>query len=173
MLNWKAGWKEAALPDVEALHALEGRVGQRLRTSDWFAFEQDQVDDFARAIRDWDPQHNDPVAARNGPFGGTIAHGYLGLSMTSHFMTEAGIPVQSSPELRGLNYGLDRVRFPHAIRVGAPARWHMDLLGYEQTPSGAVRLLLRTTIEMKGATKPSMVADAIFLYVPAGVDIRR
>jgi acyl dehydratase len=172
MARWNAGWKDTPLSDVEALRALEGRVGQRLRTSEWFAFEQDQVDAFARAIDDWDPQHNDPEAARNGPFGGTIAHGYMGLSMTSHFMKEAGIPVESSPELRGLNYGLDRVRFPHVIPVGKPLRWHMDLLAYEETPSGAVRLELRTTIEAKDAPKPSMVADAIFLYVPAGVDIR-
>jgi acyl dehydratase len=161
------------MSDVDRLQQLAGRVGSRLHTSDWFVFEQRQVDDFARVAGDWDPQHNDPVAARSGPFGGTIVHGYLGLSMISKWMSVAGIPVESSPELRGLNYGLNRVRFPHSLRVGAPARWHMDLQNYDVTPSGAVMLSLRTTIEIRDGPKPFMVADGLFAYFPAGIAISR
>jgi acyl dehydratase len=161
------------MSDVERLRALETHTGKRLRTSEWFTFEQREEDAFARLTGDWDAQHNDPLAARSGPFGGTIVHGYLGLSMTSKWMAEAGIPVESSPELRGLNYGLNRVRFPHPLRVGVPARWHMDLQGYEQTPSGAVLLTLRTTIEISDAAKPFMVADSLFLYLPGGVEAHR
>lgn len=149
---------------IDELRALRGRVGQHIYSSDWFTIDQLTVDEFAQLTGDWDRQHNDPGSATEGPYGGTIVHGYLMLALAPVHIKASGIPVESSPSFRGVNYGIDRLRFPHHLPVGAQARWHIDVVDYEEDTGGRIRLALRNKVELNGVSKPAMVSDAVFMY---------
>ncbi|MDP1899637.1 MAG: MaoC family dehydratase [Rubrivivax sp.] len=136
---------------------LQGRVGQELGTSDWLTIAQDRIDLFARATGDHQWIHTDPARAAAGPFGGTVAHGFLTLSLLPA-MFEAGFAID---DVRmGVNYGLNRVRFMAPVRVGSRIRGHFKLLGYEALEGGA-QLTVQTTIELEGSAKPACVAESV------------
>ncbi len=141
---------------------LAGAVGEHLGYSDWLAVTQERVDQFADATGDHQWIHVDPDRAKQGPFGGTIAHGYLTLSL---------IPLLSKEIYRvdglrmGINYGTDKVRFPAPLPVGSSVRAGAELVSVRQTAQG-FQAVVKTTIEAQGIEKPVCVAETVVLLVP-------
>jgi acyl dehydratase len=119
--------------------------------------EQSRVDLFADATDDHQYIHVDPEKAKQSPFGGTIAHGYLTLSLVAPVL---GRLVRVTDARTGVNYGLDRVRFPAPLPVGARWRGGAELLEVSEI-AGGVQLKVRVTIEVEGSERPAMVADAL------------
>lgn len=139
---------------------LAGLVGQEVGVSDWLEITQDRVNKFADATDDHQWIHVDPVKAKDGPFGATIAHGYLTLSLAARFMPEL-IDVRMK---MGVNYGCDKVRFPSPVKVGQRIRGSGEIIAVEPTKDGAVQSTLRLTVEIEGQAKPACVVDTISRY---------
>jgi acyl dehydratase len=141
----------AHLADLQAL------IGQEIGVSDWITIDQAHIDLFAQATGDHQWIHVDPVRAARGPFGTTIAHGFLTLSLLPRLF-ESAFAVD---DVRmGVNYGLNRVRFPAPVPVDSRLRGHFKLLGYEPLPGGA-QTTVEVTVELDGGAKPACVAEAV------------
>lgn len=142
----------------ERLADLKALVGEELTTSDWFPITQERIDKFAEATGDHQWIHVDPERAAKGPFGTTIAHGFLTLSMLPLFL-------ESSVDIRdvkmGVNYGLNRVRFTSPVPVGSELRARIRLKAFDELPDGGVQMTTEVTIERKGSDKPVCVAETI------------
>ena len=145
-----------------SVQELEAAVGQR-ETSEWMRIDQDRISRFADATEDRQWIHTDPARAAAGPFGSTIAHGFLVLSLLPAL---AAGRVSLDGTVMGINYGLDRVRFPHPVPVDSRVRAVSELAKVETTAQG-VRVVTGVTIEVEGIEKPAVVADWITLYVLA------
>lgn len=134
--------------------------GQTLGSSEWLTITQERINQFADATDDHQWIHVDPEQAKQGPFGATIAHGYLTLSLVSRFLPQLA-------ELRnlkmGVNYGTEKVRFPNAVKVDSRIRAHGELVDAREV-SGGVQAVIRVTIEIDGEDKPACVADTISRY---------
>ncbi|OLT28387.1 enoyl-CoA hydratase [Nocardiopsis sp. CNR-923] len=137
-------------------------AGEHLGHTDWIEIDQDRVDLFADATGDHQWIHVDPERAAAGPFGATIAHGYLSLSMLAYFAPRV-ISVTRKPTM-SINYGLDRVRFLQPVTVGSRIRDGVVLSDVRQTPKG-VLVTLAHTVEIEGAERPALVADSLGLWV--------
>ena len=142
---------------------LLGAVGRKLGASDWLAIDQARVDQFADATGDHQWIHVDPERAKSGPFGGTIAHGYLTLSLVNLFLPQI---VDVRGISMGVNYGADRVRFPAPLKVGARVRGGAELMKVEQTKDGGVQATVRVSVEIEGGDRPACVVDTISRYYP-------
>jgi len=142
----------------ETLADLKACVGEEVAVSDWETITQERIDKFADATGDHQWIHVDAERAAKGPFGTTIAHGFLTLSMLPHFF-------QSSMELKdvkmGINYGLNRVRFTSPVPVGSEVRARMKLLSIGDLPDNGVQMVWEITFERKGADRPVCVAESI------------
>jgi acyl dehydratase len=138
---------------------LEGTQERDLGTSDWHPIEQGSIDQFAEATGDHQWIHVDPEAAAAGPFGGTIAHGYLSLSMLPMLMAEV-LSVEGAR--MGVNYGIDRVRFTAPVPTGSEARLHAKLLSAERRGEG-VLYRVGVQVEIRGSEKPALVGEVLFL----------
>lgn len=136
------------------------RVGQRLGTTDWMKITQQQVDLFAEATGDRQWIHSDSDRAAKGPFKGTIAHGYLTLSLTPVVI---GQVLQIREMTAALNYGVNKVRFPAPVRVGSQVRATVAVMRAEQKTSG-LEAEFTLKYEIDGQTRPACVADVIVLY---------
>lgn len=136
-------------------------VGRKLGPGEWTPITQARIDKFADATDDHQWIHVDPVRAKTGPFGATIAHGYLTLSLMAMFLPQ----LVSIPGLKmGVNYGTDKVRFPSAVRAGARIRPSGEVVAAERTKDGGVQAVIRVTVEIEGESKPACVADTISRY---------
>src|ERR1700760_4359593 len=142
---------------VTDLAGLQDLVGKHAGYTAWQVMEQDRVQQFADATDDHQYIHVDVERAKESPFGGTVAHGFLTLSLLAPITGEL---VQVSDAKTGLNYGLDRVRFPAPLPVGAEWRGGGEVLEVAEIPGGA-QMKLHVTIEVKGSEKPCLVADAL------------
>jgi len=142
---------------IAHLADLAGRIGEVLGVSDWIMVDQARIDRFAEATGDHQWIHVDPVRAAAGPFGGTVAHGFLTLSLLPWFF-DHGFVVNDTR--MGLNYGLNKVRFPAPVPVDSRLRAQFKLLAYESIDGGA-QLLVEATIEREGASKPVCVAESL------------
>jgi acyl dehydratase len=148
--------------DVEALRV---GVGTVLGFSPWLAIDQERVDRFAAATGDDQFIHVDVQRAALTPFGGTIAHGFLTLSLIPMLSGQLlGTTIVLGERLR-INYGLNRVRFITPVRVGARVRLRVELLDVEQIGAEAVQTTQRCTIEIEGSARPACVAETILRYV--------
>ncbi|MCB1388490.1 MAG: MaoC family dehydratase [Rhodobacteraceae bacterium] len=138
------------------MQALTERLGEEVGLSPWFRVDQARIDAFAEVTEDRQFIHVDPERAAQTPFGGTIAHGYLTLSMLSYLVVSAEIPFP--PVRASLNYGFDKVRFLAPVRAGARIRGRFTLKGVEERPGG---LLLRfdVAVEVEGSDRPALSAD--------------
>ena len=141
----------AKLSDLQAL------VGEDLGQSDWFSVDQDMIDAFAHATGDHQWIHVDPQRAAAGPFGATVAHGFLTLSLLP-LMSASAFEVKDTR--MGVNYGLNKVRFPAPVPVGSRLRGVFKLLSYE-TLEGGAQLTTQVTMEREGSTKPVCVAESV------------
>ncbi|WP_395728638.1 MaoC family dehydratase [Nakamurella sp.] len=135
--------------------------GTVLGTSSWVDITQDQVDTFAVATGDHQWIHVDPQRAKGGPFGGTIAHGYLTLSLAPMFLAEV-VRVQHCSEV--LNYGVNKVRFPAPVPVGSRVRSVITLTAATERPGGGVEATFGLRYEIEGAGRPPCIAETVYLY---------
>jgi len=147
------------MAEAVSLDKLKEMVGEQIGLTDWFTMEQDRINAFAGATEDHQWIHVNEEMAKDGPFGTTIAHGYLTLSLISYFSAQnkvfpAGIKM-------AINYGLNKVRFINPVKVGAKIRNRAVLK--EVTDKGGGRVLMATehTMEIEGEEKPAMVAETL------------
>jgi len=152
-----AGSDLPARTTVASLDELAGLVGARLGTSAWRTLDQATIDAFAEATGDRQWIHVDPERAAAGPFGTTIAHGFLTLSLCAAILHETLAVGGTSMQV---NYGLNRVRFPAPVPAGARVRGVVELAAVEDV-AGGVQAVLRTTIEVDGQAKPACVAELL------------
>ena len=142
---------------MASLRDLEKRVGEEVGVSPWLEISQERIDTFAKAIEDFQWIHVDAARAKASPFGGTIAHGFLTLSILSHL---AEMTFAFSDRKMGINYGLNRVRFTAPVPSGARVRGRFTLAKYEPL-EGGVQVTWNTTVEIENAAKPALVAEWI------------
>jgi acyl dehydratase len=142
---------------IARLDSLQQRVGEELAVGDWVTVDQPMIDKFAEATGDHQWIHIDTERAKQGPFGTTIAHGFLTLSLLPR-LAETAMKVD---DVRmGVNYGLNRVRFPAPVPSGSRLRARMKLLAYEPIDGGA-QLTMQVTMEREGGDKPVCVAETL------------
>jgi acyl dehydratase len=142
---------------VTDMAGLRERAGQHAGYTEWQTMEQDRVNRFADATDDHQWIHVDVERAKDSPFGGTIAHGYLTLSLVAPIM---GALVKVTDATAGVNYGVDRVRFPAPLPVGARWRGGAELMEVTEV-AGGLQMKVRVTIEVEGSEKPAMVGDVL------------
>ena len=138
-----------------SLRELEQRVGEEVGISPWVEVTQERIDTFARAIEDFQWIHVDRARAEASPFGGTIAHGFLTLSLLSHLSERT---FGFTDRRMGINYGLNRVRFTSPVPSGARVRARFTLANYEPL-EGGVQVTWNTVVEIEGKDKPALVAE--------------
>jgi len=133
-------------------------VGEHLGYSDWHQIDQDRVNLFADATGDHQWIHVDAEKAAQGPFGTTIAHGYLMLSLFPELMTEV---YRVQGVRMGINYGLNKVRFPAVLPVGSKVRAGATLVSVDRTPDGGYQIAAEATLSREGGEKPCCVAQTL------------
>jgi acyl dehydratase len=141
--------------------AVLAAVGQQLGHTDWMVVDQDRINRFADATGDHQWIHVDPEKAKEGPFGAPIAHGYLTLSLTNLFLPEL-ITVENLS--MGINYGVNKVRFPSPVVVGSRIRGAAELLSGEEVPGG-VQVVIKITVELEGSAKPACIVENVTRYM--------
>ncbi|BBY23469.1 MaoC family dehydratase [Mycobacterium stomatepiae] len=146
----------------ESVADLAAATGETIGQSDWVTITQEEVNLFADATGDHQWIHVDPERAKDGPFGKTIAHGFMTLSLLPRLQHEMytvkGIKL-------AINYGLNKVRFPSPVPVGSKVRATTSLVGVEDLGNGTVQGTMSTTIEVDGSPKPACVAESIIRYI--------
>jgi len=140
---------------------LLGAVGTDLGSSEWLTISQERINLFADATGDHQWIHVDPVAAERGPFGATVAHGYLTLALTNQFLPEI---VRVDNASMGINYGTNRVRFPQPVTVGSRVRAGA-VLSDAQEVNGGVQAVITITVEIDGETKPACVVESVSRFL--------
>ena len=145
---------------------LMGMVGSEFGPSEWFQVDQERINQFADATLDHQFIHVNDDLARQTPFGSTIAHGYLSLSLLPHLVTD--LTVMPENTMMAVNYGMDRLRFLAPVKSGAEVRARVKLL--DVTEKGPGQLLIKTevTLEINGEEKPALVAETLTMAVTAG-----
>jgi len=134
-------------------------VGQELETTDWFTVTQEQINQFADCTLDQQFIHVDPEKAKETPFGSTIAHGFLSLSMLSHFAETFSIVIDGV--YMGVNYGFDKVRFIAPVKVDSRIRCHAKLIAAVEKNPGQFMLTNEVIVEIEGSDKPALKAEWI------------
>ena len=137
--------------------SLTEQVGAHLGPTDWMTVDQARIDLFADATNDHQWIHVDPVAAAEGPFGATIAHGYLTLALVNSFLPDLLTVTDTS---MGVNYGCERVRFPHPVTVGSRIRGRGEVISVEPA-GGGLQVLVRVAVEIEGGDRPACVVDTL------------
>ena len=145
----------------EAPKDLLDSVGAELGRSDWFEITQERINQFAEATGDYQWIHIDEEQAKQGPFGATIAHGYLTLSLTNMFLPEI-ISVENIS--MGINYGVNKVRFPAPVPSGSRVRFSAVLQDVTEIPGG-VQAIIVITVEVEGSEKPCCVVESVTRYL--------
>ena len=138
-------------------------IGQPIGSSEWFEVRQEQIDAFADVTEDWQPIHLDAAAGRDAGFDGTVAHGFLTLSMLSA-MSYQVLPAMPG-ETASLNYGFDRIRFIAPVPGGARIRGHFTLSDATTRRGTGWMLRFAVSVEIEGADKPALTADWLCLYL--------
>ncbi|MEP3563894.1 MAG: MaoC family dehydratase [Marinobacter sp.] len=147
--------------------SLQDSEGKSLGVTDWLQIDQDRINTFADATGDHQWIHVDTEKAKDGPFGATVAHGYLTLSLVNYFLPEL-MTVENL--VMGVNYGCDRIRFPAPVVVGSNIRGAGEITRVETLPNGAVQVVVRVTVEIEGSERPACVVDTISRYTFASND---
>jgi len=148
--------------DVLPLDKIQEKIGQELGQSDWLEIDQDRIDKFADSTGDRQWIHVEKEAAAQGPFGPTIAHGYLTLSLIPFFSDDIGVVPEGTR--MDLNYGLNKARFLNPIPVGSRIRDVMVLSNVEEKSGGRIVLTTTHTIEIEGQGKPACVAERLAMF---------
>jgi acyl dehydratase len=146
---------------ANGLDELKALAGADLGHTGWLEISQDRVNAFADATGDHQWIHVDAEKAAAGPFGGTIAHGYLTLSLVVHLMSEL---LEVRGVSMGINYGLNKVRFPAPVPVGSEVRLAAQVGAVEDAGVNAVQAVVDVTVELAGSEKPACAAQTVFRY---------
>jgi acyl dehydratase len=144
---------------MTTLSELPGLAGQRLGPTDWREMTQARVNEFADVTEDHNYIHVDPERAKDSPFGGTIAHGYLTVALLAPISQQL-LDVQGAT---GVNYGMDRLRFPAPLPVGAEFRGSGEVLDVTEV-KGGMQVKVTFTVEVRDQERPALVADCLFRY---------
>jgi acyl dehydratase len=144
-----------AIKVFENCKELHDWIGKEVAVTEWLTVTQERINDFAKASDDNQWIHVDPVRAAKSPFGATIAHGFLTMSLMSRFMYEA---VEINSVKMGINYGLNRLRFVSPVKVNAEIRARFKLSAVEDLANG-VQMTWNVTVEIKGSEKPALIAE--------------
>ena len=144
---------------MPTLAELPGLAGQRLGPTDWREMTQARVNEFADVTEDHNYIHVDPERAKDSPFGGTIAHGYLTVALLAPISQQL-LDVQGAT---GVNYGMDRLRFPAPLPVGAQFRGRGEVLDVTEV-KGGMQVKVTFTVEVRDQERPALVADCLFRY---------
>ena len=134
-------------------------AGRGLGPTSWLQVTQQDVDTFGRSVQDWHWAHNDPERAGRGPFGGTVAHAHMTLSLVPHFRAE----LISFASGECMFYGYNRARFPAAVPIGARLRMHGTVVQVDDVPGGE-QLTIDLRVELEGEERPACVAQAIWRH---------
>ena len=140
---------------------LIGKEGTVLGPTDWEEISQDRINMFAEATGDHQWIHTDPVKAHGGPFGSTVAHGYLTLALTNLFLPSL---LQVTNISMGVNYGTNRVRFPNPVKVGSDLRAVGTITTVEEI-YGGIQVVITITVEINGEPKPACVVESISRFM--------
>lgn len=143
---------------ISSVADLRAAIGKELGPGEWFTVEQSRIDGFADDTEDHQWIHVDPERAASGPFGTTVAHGFLTLSLVPHLAD--GVRRLDGVRM-GINYGLDKVRFPTPVPVGSRVRATVVVTDVTDLPDGGVQMVNRVTVELEDAPKPACVADMV------------
>ena len=146
---------------INGIEDLKEKKGEHLGYSDWHEITQEQVNQFADATGDHQWIHVDPERATSGPFGGTIAHGYLTMSLAPTLLSEVW---RVDGMKMGLNYGINKLRFPSPVPVGSKLRVGAALADVEDVSGGGVQATLALTFDIEGNDKPACVAEVVYRY---------
>ena len=148
-----------------SLRTVSDFVGKELGVSNWVQVEQPRIDQFAECTGDHQWIHVDPKrASADSPYGGTIAHGFLTLSMVATMAMEVGI--MPADARAGLNYGMDKLRFMAHVKAGARVRCRIELVSAEDKGGGNTLIKTRNTLEIEGQNKPALVAEMLTMLIP-------
>ncbi len=147
---------------VSVLADLTAQIGQEIQVGDWLTITQAMVDQFAAVTRDQQWIHVDPVRAQaESPFGATVAHGYFTLALIPYLTDSDQAQAERYPDKKlGVNYGLNKARFPHPVLVGARIRARTTLLRVEEIQN-ALQIVNQVTIEIEHQPKPACVAETL------------
>ena len=146
---------------IDGIEGLRGALNTHLGYSDWVVIDQERIDTFAEATGDHQWIHVDPEKAASGPFGATIAHGYLTLSLTNMLLPQI-VDVQGFA--MGINYGTEKVRFPSPVLVGSRVRAGAELVAVDDV-AGGVQTTMRVTVEIENGTKPGCVVESLSRFL--------
>ena len=145
---------------------LQSLIGTEIGVSRWFLVDQAKIDAFADATEDWQFIHVNPELAKQTPFGGTIAHGFLTLSLASAMSYDAVKPLEGV--VMGVNYGFDKVRFLAPVPAGSNIRGRFKLLSAEDKGGGRWLIKHELTVEIEGGEKPALIAEWLGMQMVAG-----
>lgn len=157
------------MPGKQLVELLQKKLGEELHVGPWLLIDQQRVNDFAAVSGDEQWIHTDPLrAAKESPYGATVAHGFLTLSLLP-YLTQSNHPDYFRQNYPGMsyrvNYGLNKVRFPAPVKVGSKVRAHTVLQSVELVGT-AVEIIYRLTVEIESETKPACVAEQVFRLFP-------
>lgn len=144
---------------VASIEEIRGRVGREIGVSDWILIDQAAIGAFADVTQDHQFIHVDPEAAAKTPFGGTVAHGFLTLSLLSRMA--ANVILRPEGLKMGVNYGFDKVRFMAPVRAGKRVRGRFRLVAFEEKRPGQFQFVHNVAVEIDGEDKPALIADWI------------
>lgn len=150
------------MPELVPLNKLKDYVGQEMGVSDWLQIEQDRINAFADCTGDHQWIHVNPELAKKGPFGTTIAHGYLSLSLL--VALSGGMRVLPAGTKMAINYGLNKVRFLTPVKVGSKIRNRSVLKSVEDKGGGRILFCTENTVEIEGEAKPALVAETLSMF---------
>jgi acyl dehydratase len=146
---------------IASIEDIQAKVGSEVGVSDWILVDQARIDAFADVTEDHQFIHIDPEAAAKTPFGGTVAHGFLTLSLLSRMAADSMVRLEGVK--MGVNYGFERVRFMAPVRSGKRIRGRFSLVRFEEKRPGQWQVMHNVTVEIEGEEKPALVADWIGL----------
>ena len=153
------------MPHWVPKESLLAMAGRELGPSSWLEIDQDRIDRFAEATLDRQFIHVDPERAAKTPFGGTIAHGFLSLSLLPHLSEEQAVAPEGTT--MAINYGLNKVRFLQPVKAGSEVRAHSTTLSAVEKGAGRVLITSAVSVEIRGEEKPALVAETLAMFVVA------
>ncbi len=148
--------------EVLTVEQMKERIGKELGTSEWLEIDQDRINKFAECTLDDQWIHVDEEKAKQGPFGKTIAHGFLTVSLLSHFSAEYSLVPEGT--MMAINYGMNKLRLINPVPVGSKIRDHIAFTNVEEKSNGRILTTLTHTLEIEGHEKPALVAETLAMF---------
>jgi acyl dehydratase len=148
--------------EILSLEEIKGRIGSEIGVSDWVNIDQGRINAFAECTGDHQWIHVDEEAAKSGPFGTTIAHGYLSVSLIPVFSADISLVPEGT--MMAINYGMNKLRFVNPVKVGSNVRDTVSLTNVEEKAGGRVLITTTHTVEIEGEDKPAYIAETLTMF---------